>query len=218
MGVIMDVAVWVLLWAVTFGLFYFISRRGISFNKRYGLLVLFFLFFSSLAIVYFKDILVNAIGKFTLIPFIVLVFVYVITAFLYYFSNNYIKRPTLLLEKYPNQHIIKMEYSYLISKPFHLLFQQIMVLIFVMGLSEQGYTLFEIISYFIIIFGIIHIFSILYNGKLFGGYYFISSLIGAVIFPILILNVNYGFVYSYIVHFSFYSVSSILFWLFADKI
>ena len=217
MSVIIDLVVWVLLWIITFGIFYFMTKRGVTFNKRYGLLILFFLFFSFLAVLYFRDILVNLKGNFTLIPLLIFALVYMITIALYHFSHQRLQRPTSVIERYPHQHIIKMDYSYLVSMPFHVLFQQIMVWIMILWLSKQNYSLFEIIFYSMIIFGLLHVFAIVPNGKIFGTYYLIASLIGAFIFPILILNFNYGFVYSYIVHFSFYSISSVLFWLFANK-
>lgn len=217
MNLAIDILVWILLWIITFGTFYFMTKRGVTFNKRYGLLILFFLFFSFLAIYSFKDILASLKSSFTLAPFLIFVFIYVITIVLYHFSHKSLQRPALLIERYPHQHIIKMDYSYLVSMPFHVLFQQIMVLIMVLWLSKQNYSLFEIIFYFMLIFGLLHVFAMIPNGRIFGTYYLIASLIGAFIFPILILKVNYGFVYSYIVHFSFYSISSVLFWLFADK-
>ena len=217
MDLTIDILVWALLWVITFGTFYFMTKRGVTFNKRYGLLILFFLFFSFLAVLYFKDILVNLKGKFTLVPLLIFVFIYITTIVLYRFSHQRLQRPTSFIERYPHQHIIKMDYSYLVSMPFHVLFQQIMVWIMVLWLSKQNYSLFEIIAYSMLIFGLLHVFAIIPNGKTFGTYYLIASLIGAFIFPILILKVNYGFVYSYIVHFSFYSISSVLFWLFTDK-
>lgn len=217
MNLAIDILVWILLWAITFGTFYFMTKRGVTFNKRYGLLILFFLFFSFLAVYYFKDILVNLKGNFTLLPFLIFAFIYITTIALYNLSHKRLQRPTLFIERYPHQHFIKMDYRYLVSMPFQILFQQIMIWIIVLWLSKQNYSLFEIITYFILIFGLLHVFAMMPNGKVFGTYYLIASLIGAFIFPILILKVNYGFVYSYIVHFSFYSISSVLFWLFADK-
>lgn len=217
MSALTDLIVWVLLWVITFGLLYFITKRGVTYNKRYGWLILFFLFFTFIAGSYFRDTLIKVDGKFTFVPILVFVLVYMITICVYYLSHKYLQRPTQLIEKYHHQHFIKMDFRYLVSKSFDILFQQVMIVVMVMWLSQQNYSLRDIILYFLLLFGLVHLFALFPAGKIFGTYYLISSLIGAVIFPILILKVNYGFVYSYIVHFFFYSISSVFFWLFAEK-
>ena len=111
-----------------------------------------------------------------------------------------------------------MDYKYLASKPFEILFQQIMILILVLLLSKETFSMTETIFYFVLLFGIVHLLGINIAGKIFGTYFLVMSLIGAIIFPILILNVNYGFMYSFIVHVSFYSISSVLFWLYGEKL
>jgi len=218
MSAVLDIGVWILLWVVTFGIFSLLRKRGVTYHKNYVWTIFYFLVFTIVSGLYFKDILVDITAEFTIVPIIILLVVYTMTLIAYYFSHKYLKKPTKLIEKYHDQHFIKMDYKYMVSKTFDIFFQQIMVLILVLGLSRQNFSMTEIILYFILLFGIIHIIGISLSGKLFGTYYLIMSLIGAVVFPTLILNVNYGFVYSFIVHFSFYSVSSVLFWLYAEKL
>ena len=218
MNQLIDILVWVLLWITTYGLLYFITKTGITYNKRYGRLILFFLFFTFLTSLYFGDILLGVDGKLTLTPILILILVYILTIFVYSISHKYLQPPTRLIEKYPHQYFIKMDYRYIISKSFDILFQQVMIVIMVMWLSQQNHSLSEIILYFVLLFGLVHVFALFPAGKIFGTYYLIASLIGAVIFPMLILKVNYGFVYSFVIHVSFYSISSVFFWLYAEKL
>ncbi len=191
MAIVLDIVVWILLWIIPFGLLSFITKKGITYNKNYGWLVIFFLFFTLLAGVYFRDLLKMVDGTFTSIPFVVLVLVYLVTSLAYAFSHKYIQSPSRLIERYPQQFFIQMDYRYLVSKSFDILFQQMMILMLVLWLSQQGFSLSMTMLF---------------------------SLLGAVVFPLLVLTVNYGFVYSYALHFFFYTASAVFFWLFAPKI
>ncbi|HLC98316.1 MAG TPA: hypothetical protein VJC21_06075 [Candidatus Nanoarchaeia archaeon] len=157
-------------------------------------------------------------GTFTSIPFVVLVLVYLVTSLAYAFSHKYIQSPSRLIERYPQQFFIQMDYRYLVSKSFDILFQQMMILMLVLWLSQQGFSLSMTMLFSLLLFGGVHIFALIPAGKLFGMYYLIASLLGAVVFPLLVLTVNYGFVYSYALHFFFYTASAVFFWLFAPKI
>ena len=128
MAIVLDIVVWILLWIIPFGLLSFITKKGITYNKNYGWLVIFFLFFTLLAGVYFRDLLKMVDGTFTSIPFVVLVLVYLVTSLAYAFSHKYIQSPSRLIERYPQQFFIQMDYRYLVSKSFDILFQQMMIL------------------------------------------------------------------------------------------
>ncbi len=218
MDIVTDMLVWVVLWVIMFGLVALIPKRGITYTKRYGWLILFFLFFTFLAGWYFKETLAKVDGRLSLVPIAVLILVYLTTIMVYYLSRQHLVRPTQLIDQHSHQYFIKMDYRYLISKSFDILFQQVMIMIMVTLLSQQNYSLLQIMLYFVLLFGIVHVFALFSAGKIFGTYYLVASIIGAVVFPILILKVSYGFVYSYIIHFFFYSISSLFFWLFARKI
>lgn len=218
MSAVLDIGIWVGLWIITFGVFALLRKKGMTYNKKYGWTILYFLSFSIVGGLFFRDILVEITAEFTIIPFIILFFVYIFTVIAYFLSHKHLKKPTKSMEKYHDQHFIKMDYKYLASKSFDIFFQQVMILILILWLSKETFSMIEIIVYFVLLFGIVHLIGIITAGKVFGTYYLVMSLIGAVIFPILILNVNYGFVYSYIIHVSFYSISSIVFWLYGEKL
>ncbi len=110
-----------------------------------------------------------------------------------------------------------MDYKYLFSKSFDILFQQTMVVILTLLLLKNKFSILEIIFLFAFIFGSIHLGQYVYSGKFFGTYYLIFSMVSAIIFPILILKVNYGFVYTYSIHWLFYTLSGVFFWIYENK-
>lgn len=214
---LLDILVWVSLWFITFGLLSVLTKKGITYTQRYGWLIIFFLGCTSLAFFYFWKTVSKVMVKFMATPFIILLFVSILAIMVYYFSHKHLRRPTKLIEKYPHQFFIKMDYRYLLSKSFDILFQQVMIVILVLWLAQRGFSLSEITPWFVVLFGGIHLLALPLAGKIFGTFYLIASLFGAILFPMLILTVQYGFVYSYVVHFLFYTVSAVFFWLFAEK-
>lgn len=214
---ILDISVWILLWLVGFGLFNFLRKRGMTYTAKPTLVVLYFLASTGMVILYFYEKVFSASSFFSLTAMSVLLVMYAAAFLTYYFSHKYLQKPTQLIEKYNDQYFIKMDYRYLISKSFDILFQQTLIFILVILLSEQGIDLSKIVLVFVLVFGIIHVVNIPVAGKLFGIYYFIASVIGAFLFPILILKVEGGLVYSYILHFFFYTISAVFFWVYAPK-
>ncbi len=217
MGPFIDILVWILLWVVTFGTIYFLNKKGVTYIKLYGLFVSIFMFFTLISLFYFKDVFLNMNLSLHFLPLFFLSLMYALTITLYYLFPMYIPRPSSLITQYHSQYFLRMDFRYLFSKSFDLLFQQTMIVIMVLWLSQHNYQLSQIILYFLLLFGLIHLFAFFPAGFFFGTYYLIASFIGALIFPILILTVDYGFVYSYILHFSFYTFSSLFFWLFVKK-
>lgn len=218
MQVIIDVVIWVLLWLVGFGLFNFLRKRGMTYTAKPWLVAGYFMVFTGIALIYFYKKLFSLNFFFSRTAVLVLLLTYLIAFLTYYFSHKYLSKPNRLIEKYKDQYFIRMDYRYLVSKSFDIFFQQTLVAVLVILLLLQGLALLEIILIFVFIFGIIHVINIPVAGKLFGIYYFIASIIGALLFPILILNVDGGLLYSYALHFFFYTISAVFFWVYAKKI
>lgn len=215
---IIDVVIWVLLWLVGFGLFNFLRKRGMTYTAKPWSVAAYFLVFTSIALIYFYKKVFSFDFIFSPTAVLVLLLTYLLAFLTYYFSPKYLSRPHQFIEKYKDQYFIRMDYRYLVSKSFDILFQQTLIAVMVILLSLQGLALSEIILPFVFIFGIIHVINIFVAGKLFGIYYLIASILGAFLFPILILSVEGGFLYSYALHFFFYTVSAVFFWVYAPKL
>jgi hypothetical protein len=208
-------AVWILFWLVVFGLFFVLMKNGITYTKRYGITIGFFVLSTLLAILIFG---VPNTGRIDPLSLVVPVMVYLLAIVLYDVSRKKLQKPRFLLSQYPTQEFLKMDYRYLFSKTFDLLFQQTMIVIGVFLLRDAGFPTSLIMFWFFALFGLIHIPLIKTAGRLFGIYYLVAALVGAIAFPLLILHVPSGIVYSYSVHLLFYTVSSVMFWKHGKRI
>lgn len=209
--------IWFLLWLLTFGSLDALRKSDITYMKRWGWIIPLFLIPALLAIVYFRPLLAAASQQVTKTPLLVLLAAYLLTFLLYALAKKYLRKPVKLIKENPQVYFITLDYRYLLCKPFDLLFQQTMVIIGVLWLAQRGLSLFTIIMCFIFLFGLLHLLWIHRAGKIFGRYFFLTSLLGAIVFPLLILKVEGGFLYSYLAHFLFYTISSVSFWMFARE-
>jgi len=217
MALVINLLVWIFLWIFAFGAFFLLRKKGVNYIRFYVVTSLLFLMFTFVSIFLFRNILFPVLKEFTIIPFTFLVLMFIIAILVYHFFNKHVKKPELLMKSNPDQYFLLMDYKYLFSKSFDILFQQTQILILVMLLFNSGFSLVKIVIIFSVLFGLVHVFNIPLAGKRFGWYYVLASFLAGILFPLLIINFDYGFVYSYILHWVFYLVSAILFWLFSSK-
>lgn len=210
--IFIDIIIWVSFWLIVWGGYFYLIRRRINYISRPVITSAYFLIFSLPAIYVSKELLIPLLKAFSIIPFVVLFFVLVGTVVSYHFSKKHLQPPTKLIEKYPNASFLRMDYRYVISKSCEIFFQQVMIVIFVLLLIDYGLSIWQIILTFLVFFGVVHVPLIKLEGKVMGYFFTLSSLVSALVFPPLILLFNYGFVYSYTVHWAFYTFSAVLFW------
>jgi hypothetical protein len=100
---------------------------------------------------------------------------------------------------------------YFLPKSIDILFQQLLVVAFVLALAAQQYSIRRISIYCAIAFGMVH--ALLAFGGVPLGYvirFMISAAAFGLVFPYLILRVPNGLAYSYIVHWLYYAISVVL--------
>jgi len=68
-----------------------LRKLKVNYIKKYGLMILIFLSSTIIALIVFKELILESTKNFTLIPFIVLILVVVINICIYYFSHKYLK-------------------------------------------------------------------------------------------------------------------------------
>jgi len=98
--------------------------------------------------------------------------------------------------------------AYFLPKSIDILFQQLLVVAFVLALSAQEFSLRRISMYCGLTFGAAHI--LLAFGDTPVGYvirFMIAATAFGFLFPYLILRVRNGFAYSYVVHWLYYAVT-----------
>ena len=100
---------------------------------------------------------------------------------------------------------------YFLPKSIDILFQQLLVVAFVLALAAQHYGLRKISIYCAIGFGMLH--TLMAFDAVPVGYvirFMISAAAFGLLFPYLILRVPNGFAYSYVVHWLYYAASVVL--------
>ena len=211
--IIVKIIIWLILWAVGWFGFFLLNKKGIDYIKKYLITVTYFLGLSALIIIYFREDFKQILNTpFNILPIIFLIVLFIINILTYYLVKKNHKKPVQLIKNNPHGFYLRLDYRYLVSKSFEILFQQILIILLVIWLRQAQFNIYEIILSFAIIFGAGHIYLLYHRTKIFGRLVVISSIISALIFPILIMYVQYGFVYSYIIHWIFYISIGLFFW------
>ncbi|MEX0690132.1 MAG: hypothetical protein WD471_01305 [Candidatus Paceibacterota bacterium] len=192
------------------------EKEGKNHIDNYLLTSGYFLFFAFILILIHIDRLKTVFVEFTLTPFIVLAFSFLLFILIYKSFNSRFKRPERIITKYPEESFLYMDYRFLVSKSADIIFQQIAIVTMVIMFQEAGMSLPLMIISFGLIFGLIHIPLVRTKGGVFGAYFVLAAALSAIFFPVLITQIDYGFVYSYVVHWLFYILSAVIFWLNQD--
>lgn len=101
--------------------------------------------------------------------------------------------------------------GYFLPKSVDILFQQLLIVALVLGLSARNYSLRSISIYSAVLFGASHI--LLAFGEVPWGYVARFATLAAMfgfIFPYLILRIPNGFAYSYLAHWSYYALTIVI--------
>jgi hypothetical protein len=207
---------WIFLWIILWSIYLFIESETQTNPKSHLLISAYFLFSSVLVIIVFKDYLKFVIPKkMSFAPFAAFLMSIAFSLILYYALNTYFQMPQELISIMSTsiKDHFALQGSFLVSKFLEVLFQQTLIILLTgfftirMRLSMKK-TLF----YFLIVFGTLHLLGLFVSG-IFGGVFLIGSIFAAMIFPYLISRVEYGFVYSYIIHYLFHVLIGPFAWL-----
>ncbi len=214
-----NILVWAVVWITSWGIFFwFIYKKEVDYIKHFLWTATYFLSVAIITSLIFREHIARALSNFTATPFIVLGVLILMHIVLYIYLPKYLHEPKDYFEKYPKRQYLKIDRRRLVSKSMDILAQQIFVILLVMFLHDAGLTLNQIIIAFAIIFGLVHTPLILVERGAWPSWYFTAfSILSAIIFPTLILKIQYGFVYSYIVHWIFYTFTAIGFWVLYPK-
>ena len=215
-----NILTWAIVWIISWGIFFwFIHKKGGDYIKHFILTSTYFLCVAIFTSLIFRDHIARAIQNFTATPLIVLGLLILVHIILYIYIPKCLREPKDYFEKYPKRQYLKIDKRRLLSKSIDIFSQQIFVVLLVMFLQDAGLTLDKIIIAFAIIFGLVHAPLILVERGTWPSWYFtVFSILSAIIFPTLILKVQYGFVYSYMVHWIFYTLTAVGFWIVYAKL
>ncbi len=132
---------------------------------------------------------------------------------IYYFLDHFII-PTQFNEFRSSLHwALQVNNTFLISKAFEIMFQQAFFIVAIDYLFENGLPQRKDVGFFGLYVLILHL-PLLYISTTWLSAVFIStSFFAGEIFSYLIVRNRYGFLWSYIIHYSFYIILPVLYWL-----
>lgn len=194
------------------GYYFLLQRRGIDFEHRHWITTLYFVVVGTVVAVTFRDYTIRALVPFAAVP--------VIVAALYllaqYWVNVWLQTkfvvPTEYLARFPDRNYLSVSNTRLIAKSVEILAQQVFIVLLIMFLRDAGLSLVQIVLGFMFLFGILHIPLIQSEWGKWPAAAFAGAVIGfSLVFPVIILTIPYGFMYTFVIHWLFYVVLAVSF-------
>lgn len=210
-----NIIIWIFLWTIPWLLFYwFLNKHHINYIHHFWITSCFFLGIAILIFLLFQNNFKPFIVNFINFPFYLLIVFYILAFSIYFLSGKFFTRSIAYWKGQSTTFAFAMlmDYRYLIAKSFEILFQQISIILLISFLLEAKLNLLQLIVIFIAIFGMSHIPAALVKKNNIRWYvlFTLASFLSGIIFPLLIIKIHYGFVYSYIMHWSFYIIAGVL--------
>ena len=120
------VVVWLTIWFVVWRVFYGpMARRRINYVDGFLWTSAFFLIVSALIVMGFRDVLLSFAGGVDAVPFVVFGAMVLVQIVLYRVAARRLRRPVTLIEQNPREMFLRLDFRYLISKSFEVLFQKV---------------------------------------------------------------------------------------------
>jgi len=208
---------WILIWGIVWLGYDFLKKHKINFVDNFFVTLVYFLivdltliyFFKNDLIIFFKDVTMSTIFFFVL----VILFYFL----LYHITRKHRKISKTVIKKYPWYTLLRIDYKFLISKPFEILFQQLCVLLLITWLMQYGFVFYQILIVFGILFGLSHLRLLFESRNLFTYLFIVTALIGSIVLPYLIVYVKNGAIYSYLIHYGYYTLLGTVYWFSKPK-
>ncbi len=129
-----------------------------------------------------------------------------------YFIINYVERPSWPFSDRGTSFLL-MNSFYVWAKPLDILIQQLLIVWLTTKLYTNGLALKQIILFFLVAFGAIHIFQVLKTDWIIGLLFTAGALAASLVYPYLILRTRNGYIYNYMVHLGLYNIAALTAWL-----
>jgi hypothetical protein len=146
--------------------------------------------------------------RFDVLPFFMLAMLFVFNSLIYNYVGRYYPTYQKVFELDSTLYFAKFDHKYLLSKSCEILYQQTMIGLLAVWLFTNGFSLWVLIFVFALIFAFGHVPLLFFIKKQVGLFFLAASILSSFVFPLLILYVNWGIVYSYIFHWLFYIIAS----------
>ena len=209
----------VVLWTIfNIGLYIVLPYFGFqsSYNASPFIITIYYVLCALATLFYFSEIFkkwINQDSKIVIHSLIGLVSFII----LFVLVNTLSYLPQLSTPKYfPYADIILSTPWYFLPKSIEIFIQQLLISVLVIELYAKYQSLKTVIFGYIFCFGSAHVLLFLLNGSSldYSAFMTVSAVLSAFVFPYLMLKVSGGFLYSYIIHFTFYIILAAIFHLF----
>jgi hypothetical protein len=181
--------------------------------ERYGLVILFYLTVASLLLYAFRSTYKSIFQNTHWYELVGLVSLSLIVhGLVSYFIITYVDKPDWIFSDRGTSFLLMNNY-YVWAKPLDILIQQLLIIWLTTKLFANGLTLKQIISFFLIAFGSIHIFQVLKTDWVIGLLFTAGALVSSVLYPYLLLRVRNGYIYNYMFHLGLYNIAALAAWL-----
>lgn len=197
---------WIALWLGSWYGWIFFVKKGLHYIKTYRIAAGYFTFLSIIVWMFYRNHLFTFFShlQIKIFPFYFLSLFFIGVFGIYHYSHKIFGRG--LLSSHIERKILTatMDYRFLIAKSFDILFQQILflsLLVSLKGLLVQNSLIILICG---VIFGTVHLPLLVIKHNALAIYFVIFSFFAGILFSYLILFLPYGFIYAYILHWSFY--------------
>lgn len=196
------------------GFRFFLHANGIGYIRHFLWTAGYFMLVAIITTLAFWDYIDRALQGFSTTPFIVLGIFIAVQAPIYIYLPRYFQEPTEYFETYPERCYLKIDWRRLVSKSMDILAQQVFIVLLIMFLRDAGLSLVQTIAAFAVLFGMLHVPLIASERGAWPSWLFAGIVaVFSIIFPILIIEVQYGFVYTYAIHWLFYMMMAAAFWM-----
>lgn len=129
-----------------------------------------------------------------------------------YLIINFAERPNWPFSDQGASFLLMNNY-YIWAKPFDILIQQLLIIWLTIKLYTNGLTIKQIVSFFLIAFGSIHIFQVLKTDWAIGLLFTAGALVSSVVYPYLLLRTRNGYIYNFMIHLGLYNIAALIAWL-----
>jgi len=181
--------------------------------ERYGLVIIFYLIVAPLLLYIFRSTYKSIFQKTHWYELVGLVsFSLIVHGLVSYFIITYVERPDWIFSDRGTSFLLMNNY-YVWAKPLDILIQQLLIIWLTTKLYANGLTLKQIISFFLIAFGSMHIFQVLKTDWVIGLLFTAGASASSVLYPYLLLRIRNGYIYNYMFHLGLYNIAALAAWL-----
>jgi hypothetical protein len=189
----------------------FFETKTINYIDNFWLASAFYLIYSLIIFFFFREFSEKFLNNNNLIPLFFLAIFYSINIILFrYVRIKYSDVITRIYAINPKQKIITFNNRFLFSKSCQIAAQQVLLLTFVSIMIAYDLDRYMCVLICGLCFAAVHLFGLIKWGKVFGIYLITCSLFLGFIATYMIAFVPFGLVYSFIIHWLFYIISTLL--------